>query len=92
MLDLMTPIGRGARLIVAPPRTGDYAASNRASSCRTTRRFLPDVLLIDELPEGDRQSRSVRARSLVDVDDRPATAGAEMVIESQAAVEHKKEC
>ncbi len=99
IIDLTSPIGKGARgLIVAPPKAGKTLMLQHIaqSMVRNNPECYMIVLLIDERPEEvTEMQRSVRAEVVASTFDEPPTRHvqvAEMVIEkAKRLVEHKKD-
>ena len=99
IIDLTSPIGKGARgLIVAPPKAGKTLMLQHIaqSMVRNNPECYMIVLLIDERPEEvTEMQRSVRAEVVASTFDEPPARHvqvAEMVIEkAKRLVEHKKD-
>ncbi|MEE8059796.1 MAG: transcription termination factor Rho [Pseudomonadales bacterium] len=99
VIDLTSPIGKGARgLIVAPPKAGKTLMLQHIaqSMLRNNPECYMIVLLIDERPEEvTEMQRSVRAEVVASTFDEPPSRHvqvAEMVIEkAKRLVEHKKD-
>lgn len=99
IIDLTSPIGKGARgLIVAPPKAGKTLMLQHIaqSMVRNNPECYIIVLLIDERPEEvTEMQRSVRAEVVASTFDEPPARHvqvAEMVIEkAKRLVEHKKD-
>jgi transcription termination factor Rho len=99
IIDLTSPVGKGARgLIVAPPKAGKTLMLQHIaqSMVRNNPECYMIVLLIDERPEEvTEMQRSVRAEVVASTFDEPPTRHvqvAEMVIEkAKRLVEHKKD-
>ncbi len=99
IIDLISPVGKGARgLIVAPPKAGKTLMLQHMaqSISRNNPECYMIVLLIDERPEEvTEMQRSVRAEVVASTFDEPPSRHvqvAEMVIEkAKRLVEHKKD-
>ncbi len=99
IIDLTSPVGKGARgLIVAPPKAGKTLMLQHIaqSMVRNNPECYMIVLLIDERPEEvTEMQRSVRAEVVASTFDEPPARHvqvAEMVIEkAKRLVEHKKD-